>query len=181
MPNKTIYVSADDLPLFQRAQELSGGNLSYAIVSALRHYVALQEDRLAGFDEVVVQVGTGVGRKVRFSGVLLGEWGNATATRAEIYRVYRSRTHKFVLHVERTGEHTTADGPAEGWRGLIGMGRNQSLVSFLGGEHSWGFAAGEATLEVFGSLAELQEKVPAKLYELIESAAEAPPVEDLDI
>ncbi len=34
MPNKTIYVSDADLPVFQRAQELTGGNLSAAISKA---------------------------------------------------------------------------------------------------------------------------------------------------
>ena len=31
VPNKTIYVSDGDMPLFQRAQELASGNLSAAI------------------------------------------------------------------------------------------------------------------------------------------------------
>ena len=35
MPNKTIYVSDDDLALYKRAQELAG-NLSQAISTALR-------------------------------------------------------------------------------------------------------------------------------------------------
>ncbi|NUR96504.1 MAG: EXLDI protein, partial [Kribbellaceae bacterium] len=42
MPNKTIYVSDDDLPLYKRAQELAG-NLSSAISIALRKYVELEE------------------------------------------------------------------------------------------------------------------------------------------
>ena len=41
MPNKTIYVSDGDLPIYQRAQELAGGNLSSAITTALRRYVDL--------------------------------------------------------------------------------------------------------------------------------------------
>ena len=43
MPNKTIYVSEDDLPLFERAQELSGANLSSAIIKALKRYIELEE------------------------------------------------------------------------------------------------------------------------------------------
>jgi hypothetical protein len=39
VPNKTIYVSDGDLQLFQRAQELAGGNLSAAISKALRRFV----------------------------------------------------------------------------------------------------------------------------------------------
>ncbi|WHT15708.1 EXLDI protein [Crossiella sp. CA-258035] len=188
MPNKTIYVSGDDLELFARAQELAGGSLSAAIVAALRRYVDMEEGRAAGFDEVVVKVGPGVGRKVRFSGVLLGEWGNASDQRVEVYRVYRSRTGKFVLHIDRSPEWTAGEpgtegsGPAEGWRGLIGMGQNQSWSSFLGlSEQTWGFNQGEATLEVVETVTELQAKIPAELYSLIARAAEQPPVEDLDI
>jgi hypothetical protein len=71
MPNKTIYVSDDDLPLFQRAQELAGGTLSAAIADALRRYVEVEEGRRQGYDDVVVRVGPGLGRKQRFSGLLL--------------------------------------------------------------------------------------------------------------
>ena len=42
VPNKTIYVSDGDLPMFQRAQDLAGGNLSSAIASALRRYVDVE-------------------------------------------------------------------------------------------------------------------------------------------
>lgn len=49
MPNKTIYVSDDDLALYKRAQELAG-NLSQAISTALRRYVEMEEGRLEGFD-----------------------------------------------------------------------------------------------------------------------------------
>lgn len=191
MPNKTIYVAGDDLELFQRAQELAGGSLSAAIVTALRRYVEMEEGKSAGFDEIIVKVGAGAGRKVRFSGVLLGEWGNASDKRVEVFRVYRSRTGKFVLHIDRSPDYdgvTPTDGdpePAEGWRGLIGMTRNQSWGSFLGlahgGESSWGYTLGEATLEVVETVEELRAKIPAELYDLIANAANQPPVEDLDI
>ena len=69
MPNKTIYVADDDLPVFQRAQELVGGNLSSTVVSALRRLIELEEGREAGFEEVVLQVGRDGVRQVRFQGV----------------------------------------------------------------------------------------------------------------
>ncbi|GAB3992480.1 hypothetical protein GCM10029992_01520 [Glycomyces albus] len=78
MPNKTIYVSDKDLPLYERAQELAGGNLSKAISTALRKYVETAEGRLEGYQEITVKVGVGPGRKrrrQRFTGVKLGEGG----------------------------------------------------------------------------------------------------------
>src|SRR6476659_8027455 len=105
VPNKTIYVSDGDLKVYQRAQELAGGNLSSAIAKALRRYVDVQEGLKEGFDDVVVRVGVGTGRKVRFTGLLVGEWLDSRTKRAEHYRVWRGRRGKFVLHVERQPDY----------------------------------------------------------------------------
>ncbi|MFD1052468.1 hypothetical protein ACFQ1S_46215, partial [Kibdelosporangium lantanae] len=84
MPNKTIYVSDEDMPVFRRAQELAGSNLSAAITAALRRYVEIEEGRLAGYDEIVLPVGIdNAGRKVRFSGVLLGQWERSASFGSE--------------------------------------------------------------------------------------------------
>ncbi len=49
MPNKTIYVADEDVPLFKRAAELAGGSASAAIVAALRRYLDAEEGRTEGF------------------------------------------------------------------------------------------------------------------------------------
>ncbi|MGW0811015.1 EXLDI protein [Nonomuraea sp. NPDC002799] len=173
MPNKTIYVSDDDLAVFQRAQELAGGKLSAAISSALRRYVEAEEGRKSGYEEIVVQVGQGAGRKQRFLGVLLGEWGRTTSNRVEMFRVYRSRRDKFVLHVDRSPNWV--DGKQSGdwvdtWRGYLGLG-----------DTTWGFVQGESTLDVVDNIEELKGKIPDEFYDLIADAAGGPVVEDLDI
>ena len=176
MPNKTIYVSDEDLPLFKRAAELAGGSLSAAIGAALRRYVDSEEGRTEGFDEVTVRVGVGVGRKVRFSGVLLGEWGESTATKVEEFRVYRTRSGKFAVHVSRSPEWT--DGHSTGnwvrdlsnWRVMLGIDGS-----------SWSFSQGEATLEVADRLEDLAGKIPAGLYAIVAELADEPAVEDLDL
>ena len=109
VPNKTIYVSDGDLTLYQRAQELAGGNLSAAIAKALKRYVDAEEGLREGFDEIIVRVGVGSGRKVRFTGILVGEWIDTGSKRVEHYRVWRGRTGKYVLHVERAAEYWIAD------------------------------------------------------------------------
>src|SRR5215217_6632010 len=112
MPNKTIYVSDADLPVFQRAQELVGGNLSAAISQALRR-------RLEGFEEITVRVGVAPGRKQRFQGVLLADWNRSTGDGSEEhYRVYRTRTGRFAVHVARPKGHVWSagkDGELTGW------------------------------------------------------------------
>ena len=158
MPNKTIYVSDGDLPLYQRAQELAGDNLSAAISAALRRYVDVEEGRREGFDEIIVRVGPGKGRKVRFTGILLGEWVNSSSNRVETFRVYRGRTGKFVLHIERSADFTMVDaeGKPAGWRGYLGIGNI-----------SYGSSPGESTLEVVETLEELREQIPQQLYDMV--------------
>lgn len=172
MPNKTIYVSDGDLPIYQRAQELAGGNLSAAIAGALRRYVDIEEGRREGFDEIVVRVGSKPGRKVRFSGVLLGEWANSSSSRYEVFRVYRSRTGKYVVHIDRTAEWTAVDaeGKPAGWRGYLGVGNI-----------SYGTRPAESTLEIVENLDGLRDKIPPQLFDMVASSAGRPAVEDLDI
>lgn len=172
MPNKTIYVSDDDLPLYQRAQELAGGNLSATIARALRRLVELEEGKLEGYEEITVRVGPGSGRRQRFIGVLLAEYGRSTKDRVEQFRVYQGRTGKFVLHIERSPEMLWTAGPdgsAQGWR------------KHFSSDQQWGSTPRTATLEVVDTLAELSGKIPVELYDLVAAAVEQPMIEDLDI
>jgi EXLDI family protein len=173
MPNKTIYVSDGDLALYQRAQELAGDNLSAAIAAALRRYVDVEEGRREGFDEIIVRVGPKPGRKVRFSGLLLGEWVNTTPSRVETFRVYRGRTGKYVLHIDRSPDFTMVDaeGKPAGWRAYLGLDWNVSYST----------SPGDSTLEVVESLEELRTRIPPQLYDTVAGSAKQPPVEDLDI
>jgi EXLDI family protein len=69
MPNKTIYVADADLPIFERAQELAGENLSATIAAALRRFVSIEEARASGFGEIVVKVGeNGLFAQKQFTG-----------------------------------------------------------------------------------------------------------------
>jgi EXLDI family protein len=172
VPNKTIYVADADLPLFQRAQELTGDNLSATIVRALRRLVEIEEGRTEGFEEITVRVGTGTGRRQRFVGVMLVEWRRSTGEREETYRVYRSRSEKYVLHLKRSSESVWtagADGQATGWR------------KHVASDQQWGTLPRTASLQVFEDLDSLREHVPHELYTLIEAAAGQPVIEDLDI
>ncbi len=70
MPSKMIYVSTEDLPLYERAQVLSGGNLSATVTEALRSYIEMKEEHEAGYEAITVPVGKGARRRQRFYGVL---------------------------------------------------------------------------------------------------------------
>lgn len=172
VPNKTIYVADGDLPLYQRAQELAGGNLSAAISRALRRFVDVEEGLQQGFDEIVVRVGVGAGRKVRFTAILVGEWLDPAEGRATRYRVYRGRRGKYVLHVERSADYwmLDAEGKPAGWRGHLGIG-----------DVRYGAVPRESTLEVIETIEQLREKVPPELFEMVARSARQPTVEELDI
>jgi EXLDI family protein len=173
VPNRTIYVSEDDQPLFKRAQELAGDNLSAAISNALKRYVEVEDARAAGFDEIIVKVGVGAGRKVRFSGILLGEWMDSRNERFEHYRVYRGKAGKFAVHVEHSASWQMRDAegkPLTGWRAWTGIGMA-----------SGGSATEGATLDVVDTLEELRELIPPELYDLVAESAGEPSMEELDI
>jgi len=172
VPNKTIYVSQGDLALYQRAQELAGDNLSAAISAALKRYVDIEEGKAEGYDEVKVRVGTGKGRRVRFTALLLGEWTNTNNSGLERFRVWRGRTGKYVVHVERSEGFTMVDqdGKPAGWRGYLGIGNL-----------SYGSSAAQASLDVVESLDELRERIPPQLYDIVARAPREPEVEELDV
>ncbi len=172
MPNKTIYVSDADLPVFQRAQELTGGNLSAAISKALRRLVELEEGRLEGYEEITVHVGAGAKKLQRFQGVLLVEWSRTSKGGVEDYRVYRTRTGRFAVHVARPKGWVHAagkEGELTGWR------------KHFSADQQWGQTAATAILEVFETFEDLRAAVPAELAALVEAYATEPEVEDLDI
>ncbi|QBS42077.1 EXLDI protein [Nocardia sp. CS682] len=171
MPNKTIYVADDDLPLFQRAQELVGGNLSGAVTTALRRFIELEEGRQEGYDEVIVRVGHNGVRQVRFSGALIFETNEVTDTRMEHIRVFHSRKGKFVLHAHYSNwdEYPQSENwikDLTNWRRMLGVG-----------EQDWG----DFILEIVDSVEELKDKLPDKVYERVFDIAKRPQIEDLDI
>lgn len=172
MPNKTIYVSDADLPVFARAQAVAGGNLSRAISEALRRYVDAHDAVDGGFEEITVRVGPGKGRKQRFTGVLLAETERSTAGGSEHVRVFRTRVGRYAVHVERSGGATwTAgkDGTATGWR------------AHLSADQQYTSTPPSATLTVVEDRDALARLVPPQLYELVVATDEVPVVEDLDI
>src|SRR5437868_14670674 len=59
MPNRTIYVADADMPIFEKAQKLTGDNLSAAIAHALRAFVEREEAKQSGFEDITIQVGRG--------------------------------------------------------------------------------------------------------------------------
>ncbi len=187
LPNKTIYVSDDDLPLFERAQVLSGANLSSAIVQALRRFIEIEEAKERGFDEITIMVNEGgVPRQKRFLGYRLVRWLQPTPdkTGTEILNVYRTAGNRFALH-----KRSVPDWPLEGGDpDFAGNPKNWGLGSGLllrlaSIGHDWETfrESGTFSLQVYETLDDLKAHVSAELYRLVIQAMEGPESELLDI
>ena len=188
MPNKTIYVSDDDLPLFERAQELSGANLSSAIVRALRRYIEVEEARQRGLEEITVTVnGHGAQRRKRFLGQRLVRWLQATpdGKGTEVVNVYRTAGGRYALHTRTVPNWKLSDGgdpdymaDPKNWG--VGTGLLLKLVSW-GYDYEQFKTSGSFTLQVFDTLDDLKSHISDDLYKAISEAMEGPEIEDLDI
>jgi len=187
MPNKTIYVSDDDLPLFERAQVLSGSNLSSAIVRALKRFVEVEEASQRGLGEITVLVnGEGAHLRKRFIGQRLVRRVQASTTGkgTEVLCVYRTAGKRYALHtrVIRNWEFSWGDPEQVGDPNNWGVGNG-----FLQKIMSWGYdwdtfkESGDYTLQVFETLEELKSHVSKDLFEAVSLAMEGPEIEDLDI
>ena len=188
MPNKTIYVSDDDLPLFERAQELSGSNLSSAIVRALRRYIELEEARQRGLDEITVIVNSeGAHRRKRFLGQRLVRWLQPTPNGkgTVILNVYRTAGNRYALHTRSISDWDLSWGDPDFTRHPDRWGIADGILKRF---TSWGYndwetfkEAGDYTLQVFETLEEMKPHISADLYKAVTMAMEGPEIEELDI
>ncbi|MBX5437568.1 MAG: EXLDI protein [Alicyclobacillaceae bacterium] len=181
MPNKTIYVAEDDLPLFEQALEL-GDNLSATIAKALRMYVEAERAKREGFEEITVRVGHhGHRRFKRFRGYRLARWVTTTADerRMEIFSVFKTRGGRFAVHRKKSPNWALWADP-ENWPDEFTRRQGGRWRECAGWRHDvW--PSVEATLEVYETLEELRHHVPPELFELVKEASNEPPLEELDI
>ena len=163
MPNKTIYVADAELPLYEKAQALAGGNLSAAIATALKRFVSESGEESG---EIVVTVTEeGAQAKKRFRGQLIVEQRVRTPDGAQTvsYRVYRTEKGRYAVW--------SKTGPT--WSGS----QWQWLTDWQG---EWWRA--ESRLDVYESLEDLQGNIPDALYtKALRWAQTGSVIEDLDI
>ena len=176
MPNKTIYVAEADLELFQRAQELAGGNLSSAISQALQRYVEASENLATGFREITVPVGHGhLQHDERFFGVLVAQYRHLVEgdKKMEVLTAYRTAKDRIAVHSRRMPNWFYWSEPAN-W-GSTSDSSETSMRSLNWTE--WG----ECRLDVFETLEELAGVLPESLLAMLADAMAGDPVKYLDI
>lgn len=151
MPNKMLYVAENDLPLLERAQEVSGTSLSATVVEALRRYVRGREMSEAGFQEQLVDsYRAGIMRHQRFQGVELARRRQRVGDAREELSVYRTAKGQFAVHRKRQPDDHYNDEPS-------------------------------TALEVYPTLEAMQEHLPEELFRAVSEAVDLPAIQDLDI
>ena len=169
MPNKTIYVADNDLPLFERAQELSGTNLSATLVEALKQYIAnfAPAEEKEGFETVTIKVSEGGSYLTKqFSGRLVAQYRLAARNqpRVQLFELYKTVKGKFALYyryVPKWVEGTTN----RDWE------KQASLGSVANDHH----------FEVYDELEQVKDNAPVELYNLAVRNLHGENVEVLDI
>jgi EXLDI family protein len=187
MPNKTIYVSDDDLPLFERAQELAGANLSSSIVRALRRFIELEEAKQNGFDEITVIVNTeGAHRRKRFVGQRLVRWVQpmAQGKGTEVISVYRTARQRYALHTRAIRDWDLSWGDPEHLSAPknsgLGTGLVDKVIEWARSFEHIGISS-DYSLQVFETLEDLKAHVSQDLFTAVTQSMEGPDIEDLDI
>lgn len=113
MAQKLIYISEEDLPLFEKAEKLGLENFSAFVTSALKRFVETKEAEATGLQEYALQIDNrGQGeRTVKFVGRLLaadrrycGQFSDRR-DRWEDWEIYRTRAGKIIIFYLRGSAH----------------------------------------------------------------------------
>lgn len=169
MPNRTIYVADADLPVFEKAQQLAGDNLSATIVQALRRFVETEEARASGYQEITIAVGKGRPYvQKRFRGRSLAKRRVALSNQARmlILEVYQTAGNRFALYSRNL--------PNWDWSGRSKQKHHHSHWNEGDWDWDWSISGWGAAYEpeerrfdVFENLESLKEAIPEEMYESV--------------
>lgn len=184
MPNRTIYVTDADLPIFEKAQKLAGDNLSAAIAHALRCFVEKEEAKGSGFEEITVKVGKGRPYfQKQFRGRVLAKRRLHVQNGSKVLTlvVYQTAKGRFALYTKNTPDWS-------GWSNKSNW-TWKSRNARSDWDYDWDWDVDwsscceddEHRLDVFDTLDDLKEHIPEELYEAILRYINQEDVEVLDI
>jgi EXLDI family protein len=130
------------------------------------------------FDEILLRVGPGGGRRQRFFGKLVGEAKEFTKAGIDVVRVYVSRKGKYVVHRQRSewSDIVVLKNWTEDWKNLREDWKGwREMFDFE--DQGWG----DYSVEIVDTFEELADRVPAKIYRGLVDVAQHPQTEDLDV
>jgi len=186
MPNRTIYIADADLPIFEKAQKLTGDNLSAAIAQALRCFVEKEEAKSSGFEEITVKVGKGRPYFTkRFQGRLLAKRRIRVqnTTRLLTLVVYQTAKGRFAVYTKNTTDWSDWSKSSK-WSRKSASGTDWTWdwdVDWSNYDWSSSFEVDELRLDVYDTQDDLKDHIPEELYESIVRYNNGEDVEILDI
>lgn len=177
MPTKNVYIAEADLPLFEQAARLAGGN-SAAVVAGIRlyleHHGKKGQREMMGTVELEVDDGPVV-RTKRFTGRLCLKWRRRVeGLRVQTFRVYATAKGQYAVH--------TRDDPD--WTGMGSRDWDSAEADGADGTRTWEgewWRPRERSLLVFPDAASMRGRLPDGLVDEVERMGAGPQVEDLDI
>jgi EXLDI family protein len=169
MPNKTIYVSEQDVPLFEEAKGIAGEALSSVIARALREYVSKHQKKAQGMKDLSVKIGShNSQREQRFIGEEIGKWSGFSDDKVWLMdaKIYQTQKGNLAILLRHSSKATLLTNPHE-WA------ENAEYLE----------NAAKTELIVAENLNKLKERLPRSLYSTIEDLSKRyeVPVEYLDI
>jgi len=173
MASRNVYVSADDVDLFDRAASMAGG-LSSAVAIGLRLYVAEREreDRRGEMKHIEVEVQNGAVATVRrFVGRRILRFEHREGLRRTSYRVYATANGQLAVY--------RRDDPD--WRALSSPDENNPVWDEPATWNGEWWATGEKSLAVFADTGAMVSALPDELISAVDAALRAPEIEVLDI
>ncbi len=167
MPNKTIYISASDEPLFDEAQKIGDDALSAVIVRAVKEFVARNQDKQKGMKAITVKVGTaGAEREQRFTGRQAGKWQGTSDDKVWWMEavIYRTQKGNWAIWLTTVAKAELLLNGARNWMDWADNPRRSELV-------------------VGKNITELKDKLPAALASIVQDmeARDEAEAEYLDI
>ncbi len=170
MPNKTIYVTATDMPLFEEAARRAGG-LSPAIATALHQYLATQGPAMDAPATETIELDVTEGPRTvrtRFQGRRIARLNQTHGLREVSYSIYRTVKNQYALY--------TVDRPD--WQRWSHDQRMwEQPETWKPDFHT----THERSLTVFPTADELVSHLPDDLADAARRAMDAPAVHVLDI
>jgi len=113
--NKTIYLRDEEVPIWERARELSGDKLSPVIVGALKQFIAEKEADAKGFQRILLEFNDSEDHNLPKRKAFYGKWVFSPAEPLAVEDEENPVTYNSAVAVTQRGSavfYTWCDSPA---------------------------------------------------------------------
>jgi hypothetical protein len=100
--NKTVYLRDEEVPIWEKARELSGDKLSPVILTALRTFIAAKESENTGYERILVEFNDANDHMLPKKNAFYGKWIISPNDRH--VETYESRDQQDIYFVAETAK-----------------------------------------------------------------------------